>query len=407
MTRLAQEHHAVNLSQGFPDFDGPEFVKDAAIKAIGEHGREGQNQYARMMGVPALNQAIAEAWHARTGQRLDPDACVTVTTGCTQALPSAMLGLINPGDEVVTFEPFYDSYRAVISMAGATPRYVRLRPEASGRFVFDEQELRSAFSARTRAILVNTPHNPTGKVFSREELELIARLCVERDVLAITDEVYERLVYDAAQPHIHIATLPGMSDRTITLSSLGKTFSLTGWKIGWAIATPELSRGVRAAHQFLTFGAATPLQHAAAVALREGEAYVRHLVEHFGNMRDLLSEALTRLGFLVHRPAGTYFIMADWTRVPGIRERLAGASRAKHTGPHAPPSSLAALFGADSARDDVAFAEYLTRVVRVAAIPPSYFYDDPAGAKSLVRFAFCKRRETIEEAIRRLEAVLG
>lgn len=387
MTRLATEHGAVNLSQGFPDFDGPAFVKDAAISAIGANGAEGQNQYARMMGVPPLNKAIAAYWLSRTGQSIDPDACITVTTGCTQALPSVMLGLINPGDRVVTFEPFYDSYRAVIAMAEAKPSYVRLRPDAAGRFTFDERELRAAFAQRPKAILVNTPHNPTGTVFSRSELELIARLCVENDVLAITDEVYERLVFDPAQPHVHLATLPGMAERTITLSSLGKTFSLTGWKIGWVIAPEPLTKGIRAAHQFLTFGAATPLQHAAAVALRDGDAYVRELVQHFAAMRDMLAGALTNLGFRVFMPAGTYFIMADWTGIAGIVDRLRShASRHEAT--------------------DVDFAEFLTREAKVAAIPPSFFYDDATAGRAFVRFAFCKKRETIEEGVRRMQLSL-
>jgi L-glutamine---4-(methylsulfanyl)-2-oxobutanoate aminotransferase len=386
MSRLALEHSAVNLSQGFPDFDGPAFIKDAAIHAIGTQGTEGHNQYARMMGVPALNQAIAAAWATRTGQSIDPDACVTVTTGCTQALPSAILGLINPGDEVVVFEPFYDSYRAVISMAGATPKYVRLRPQPSGEFAFDEAELRSAYTNKTRAILLNTPHNPTGKVFSRPELELIARLCIDHDVIAITDEVYERLVYEPDQPHIHLATLPGMAERTITLSSLGKTFSLTGWKIGWAIAPPALSKGVRAAHQFLTFGAATPLQHAAALAIQDGDAYIRELVGHYTLMRDHLAGALQSQGFRVFKPAATYFIMADWS---GVRDRLVR----RH-----PEIAL---------DDDVAFAEFLVREVKVAAIPPSSFYADPLAGRSLVRFAFCKKRKTIEDGIARLERGLS
>ena len=259
MTRLANEHGAVNLSQGFPDFDGPEFMKKAAAKAMAA----GRNQYARPMGEPALNEAIAAAWHARTGMQIDPTANVTVTAGCTEALASAFLGLVNPGDEVVLFQPYYDSYRACVAMAGATAKCVALRPDfeangGAGTFSFDESELRAAFSERTRAILVNTPHNPTGKVFSRAELELIARLCIEHDVIAITDEVYEYLVYEPGQPHLSLAALPGMAERTLTLSSTGKTFSMTGWKVGWGIGPAPRAAARRGGPQLITKAGATP-----------------------------------------------------------------------------------------------------------------------------------------------------
>jgi aspartate/methionine/tyrosine aminotransferase len=377
MSRLAAEHSAVNLSQGFPDFDGPEFVKRAHHEAV----EAGHNQYAPMGGVPALQQAIA-GWHAASwgpwgvgAAELDPAASVTVTSGCTEAIAATMLGLINPGDEVILFEPFYDSYRACVAMAGATPRFVTLRPQSDGAFAFDEAELRAQITPRTRAILINTPHNPTGKVFTRAELETIAALCIERDLTAITDEVYERLVYDPALPHIRLASLPGMAERTVTLSSLGKTFSFTGWKIGWAVAPPALTAGVRAAHQFLTYAVSTPAQHAAAAALRDGEAYVAELRAHYQQMRDELCEALTRCGLLPFCPAGTYFVMAD----------------------HSPLRR----------GTDVDFCRFLTTDVKVAAIPPSAFYTDPAHGRNLVRFAFCKRRETMEEAVRRLERGLA
>ncbi|MFG0283459.1 MAG: aminotransferase class I/II-fold pyridoxal phosphate-dependent enzyme, partial [Phycisphaerales bacterium JB039] len=259
MTRLAVEHGAVNLSQGFPDFDGPDFVKQALADAM----NAGHNQYAPLGGIPALQQAIAD-WHAAAwaggAPAVDPAACVTVTSGCTEAIPATMLGLLNPGHEIIIFEPFYDSYRACVAMAGATPRFVTLRPQADGAFAFDPDELRAAITPRTRAILVNTPHNPTGKVYTRDELQFIADLCIERDVIAITDEVYERLVFEPDLPHIRMASLPHMGERTVTLSSLGKTFSFTGWKIGWAVAPPDLSKGVRAAHQFLTYAVSTPAQ---------------------------------------------------------------------------------------------------------------------------------------------------
>ncbi|MGD9693557.1 MAG: aminotransferase class I/II-fold pyridoxal phosphate-dependent enzyme [Phycisphaerales bacterium] len=372
MTRLAQEHGAVNLSQGFPDFDGPRFVREAAARAT-TGGDASANQYARMQGVPALNGIIARQWSERTGLACDPNREVTVTAGCTEALAASFLGLLNPGDEVVMFEPFYDSYRACATMAGAQVKFVPLRSGlgANGTFGFDEGELRAAFTSRTRAILVNTPHNPTGKVFTRAELETIARLCIEHDVIAITDEVYERLVYEHDTPHISLATLEGMAERTVTLSSLGKTFSLTGWKIGWAVAPWGLSAGVRAAHQFLTFAVATPLQHAAAEALEHGEDYVRGLVSEYRESRDYLAGVLERAGLRAFPTEGTYFIMADHSAL--------------------------------GFEDDVAFCRHLTVEVGVAAIPPSAFYSHKELGKHLVRFAFCKKRKTLEEAAKRLE----
>lgn len=376
MTLLAQKHGAVNLAQGFPDFDGPEFVKQAGVEAI----RAGHNQYARMFGLPALNAALASRWRERTGLEVDPDAQITVTSGCTEAIAAAFLGLVNPGDHVILIEPFYDAHRAGVALAGAMPRIVTLRPPAPGReeegFSLDLDELARAFRAepKPRAIVVNTPHNPTGKVFTREELETIASLCVERDVLAITDEVYEDLTYDAARPHVHLATLPGMADRTVTLSSLGKGFSLTGWKIGWAIAAPALTKGVRAAHQFLTFATATPLQLGAIAAFEHGSQYLRELRAQFKAQRDELSDALREFGLRVFASHGTYFVMADF-------------------------SPIAAKLGVE---DDRAFCRVLTERAGVTAIPPSVFYENPAHGRHLVRFAYCKKPETMREAIARL-----
>lgn len=369
MTALASEHRAVNLSQGFPDFDGPAFVREAAARAISV----GHNQYAPMPGIPALREAISREWSARVGAPApDPVSEITVTSGCTEAIAATMLGLIEPGDEVIVFEPFYDSYRACIAMAGGVPRFVRLHPpgEGGGSFRFETEDLEAAFSPRTRAILVNSPHNPTGKVFTADELALIGRLCVKHGTIAITDEVYERLTFQPAIPHISLATRPGMAERTITLSSLGKTFSLTGWKIGWAIAPPSLTRGIRAAHQFLTFATSTPMQHAAAEALARSDEYVPGLLSAYESARSFLCDALSGLGFRVFRPEGTYFIMADHSR-----------------------------FGFS---DDVAFCRHLTARIGVAAIPPSAFYADPSGGRSLVRFAFCKREETLRLAVERL-----
>lgn len=365
ISRLALEHRAVNLGQGFPDFDGPEWVRKAAADALLTR----PNQYAPTNGLPALAAAIAQRWRAATGHAIDPATSVTVTAGCTEAIAATLLGLLNPGDEVVLFEPFYDSYRACMAMAGATPRFVLLRwPE----FSFDPRDLEKAITKRTRAIIVNTPHNPTGKVFSGAELELIAELCRRHNLIAITDEVYEDLAYEAE--HLRLATLPGMWERTITLSSIGKTFSLTGWKIGWAIAPEPLTRAVRAAHQFLTFAINPALQAGAAAALGAPPAYFTEVRAQFLAGRDALLECLTRIGFAVSPPPGGYFIMAE----------------------HTP-------FGHES---DTAFVRHLIETVGVAAIPPSAFYQDhPDEGRRLVRFAFCKKSDTIREACRRLESL--
>lgn len=383
MTALAVKHRAVNLSQGFPDFDGPDFIKQAAFEAM----NRGQNQYARMAGIPELISAIARHWHRQTGESVDAESQVTVTSGCTEALAAALLGLLNPGDEVILFEPFYDSYRACAAMAGAVVKTVTLRPPgpearvgmnipAAGQaFTFDEGELRAAFTKKTRAILVNTPHNPTGKVFTRGELSMIAELCIEHDCIAITDEVYEHLTFGRDLPHIRLATLPGMAERTLTLSSLGKSFSLTGWKIGWGIGPADLSRALRSAHQFLTFCTATPLQAAAAVALDEGGPAVAELACTLAGRCNLLGRALEKIGFRVHRPAGTYFILADHTPISG-------------------------------GKSDVEFCRWLVEEIGVAAIPPSVFYSDPARGRNLVRFAFCKREKTLRAAIERLGSLV-
>ncbi|MGE3107387.1 MAG: aminotransferase class I/II-fold pyridoxal phosphate-dependent enzyme [Phycisphaerales bacterium] len=380
MSRLAVEHGAVNLSQGFPDFDGPEFVKEAAIKAI----RDGHAQYAPMSGIPSLRRALAERFTASSGVPADPDTHVTVTSGCTEAIAAALLGVCNPGDEVILFEPFYDSYRACVAMTGAAARVVTLHARADPAtnirsFEFDQDELRAAFTPRTKAIVLNTPHNPTAKVFSRAELQLIASLCIQHGVIAITDEVYERLTFDGDRPHIHLASLPGMAERTITLSSLGKTFSLTGWKIGWAIAPPALTQAVRSAHQFLTFATSTPMQHAAVVALQREQEYVAELMTLYRSSRDFLAGALESLGFDVFPCQGTYFIMAG-------HDRLSGSL------PSDPSTSA-----------DVAFCMHLTRQIGVAAIPPSAFYINTSLGTPLVRFAFCKKRQTLELAVARLE----
>ncbi len=384
MTGLAMRHQAINLSQGFPDFDGPDFLKESAIAAI----RAGHNQYARSFGVPALNAAIARDFTSTGGYLIpEPDTHITITSGCTEALPATILGLINPGDEVILIEPFYDSYPACIALARATPRVLTLRPDDAGSFALDTTELEAAFTPRTRAILLNTPHNPTGKVFSRAELSHIAALCIKHNVLCIVDEVYEKLVYNPALPHLHIASFPGMAERTVTLSSLGKSFSVTGWKIGWAIAPPHLTAGVRAAHQFLTFATSTPMQHAAAHALTspDGAAYLSSLISQYAASRDQLSAALTAAGFIPHRTDGTYFIMADASRVI---------------------ARLAARPGHTHIQDDITLCRWMTEHLKVAAIPPTAFYINKEHGKHFVRFAFCKKPETLAAAAERLKGLV-
>lgn len=373
MTGLAIRHQAVNLSQGFPDFDGPAEVIEAAASAM----RAGANQYAPMPGVRELREAVGAWWKASSGLEADVDREITITSGCTGALAATMLGLLEPGDEVIVFEPFYDAYLPDIAMAGGSVRAVTLRGR-EGRFAFDAAELRAAFEPRggkrVRAMLLNTPHNPTGKVFSREELGLIARLCVEHDVVAITDEVYETLTYEAELPHVSLASIPGMRERTLTLSSLGKSFSLTGWKIGWAIGPEELTRAVRAAHQFLVYAIATPLQHGAAYALTHGREYVGRLRDEYAENRAFVAGVLEEVGFEPMVPEGTYFIMADHRRLSG---RL-------------------------GLKDDVELCRFLTSEIGVAAIPPSAFYRAGQDGAHLVRFAFCKKRSTLDEAANRL-----
>lgn len=366
ITRLANEAQAVNLGQGFPDFDGPEFVKEAAIAAI----REGHGQYARMAGILPLTRALSARYLRETGLEWNPDTEITITSGATEALWASIGALCDVGDEVVLFEPFYDSYRAAVHAAGATPHAVTIRApgELASGWAFDPDQLRRAINDRTRVILVNSPHNPTGKVFTREELQLIADLAIAHDLVVISDEVYEHLVYVGT--HVPIATLPGMRDRTVTISSLGKTFSLTGWKIGWACAAPELSAAVRAAHQFITFATATPLQWGAVAAIEAPPAYYTSFLHEYRARRTRLGTGLEAAGFDVYWPEGTYFIAAGFSR-----------------------------FGF---HDDLEFVRHLITQRRVAVIPPSGFYLNPEYGRSWVRFAFCKRDSTIDTALERL-----
>lgn len=371
ITDLAAAHDAVNLGQGFPDTDGPDFVKRAAIDAI-QLGAVGQNQYARGSGIPSLCEAIAAHQARHYGLRYDPLAEVTVTSGATEAIFSAIQGICDPGDEVIVFEPLFDSYAPAITMAGATPCPVAL---AGDDMSYQTSALELSIGPRTRAIILNSPHNPTGKVFSRSELEHIADLCRRHDLVVIADEVYEHLVYEG--DHIPIATLEGMRERTVTISSAGKTFALTGWKIGWACAPQALSEAVRRAHQFVTFATATPLQHAISAGLSSDEnpAYLDALRREYRARRDLLCSGLESAGFQVICPAGGYFAFAD-TRPLGFE-------------------------------DDIAFSRALARDVGVAAVPASALYLHPELGRHYVRFAFCKTLPVLEEAVRRISRNLG
>jgi len=362
MTRLALQHGAVNLGQGFPNFDGPEFIKEAAIAAI----RAGHNQYARMSGVPELGRAIAEHQRRFYDLRYDPDSEVTVYSGATEAICAVFQALCDTGDEVVVFEPFYDSYRASITMAGAVPRVVTLR---APDFSYRPEELEAAITPKTRAILLNSPHNPSGKLFGMSELEHIAALCREHDLIAVTDEVYEHLVYEGT--HVPLATLPGMRERTVLISSSGKTFSFTGWKVGHTCAPPAITAALRCAHQFVTFCTATPLQHALARAFVADDDFFAGLTAEYRARRDRLCDGLREIGLGVLTPAGTYFVLTD------IRP----------LGYH----------------DDLEFCRMLPEKIGVAAIPPSSFYVNQHEGKHLVRWAFCKTDAVLDEALRRLQ----
>ena len=363
MTRLNQQYGGVNLSQGFPDFPAPDAVKEAACTAI----RRDVNQYAVTWGTRELREAIAREFTRLYDVPVVPDQQVTVCCGSTEAMMATMMAIIDPGDEVVIFEPFYENYGPDAILSGATPRYVPLRePDWS----FDPDELAAAFNNRTKAIILNTPNNPTGKVFSRQELGIIADLCQRWDVVAISDEIYEHIIYDGVK-HVPIASLEGMAERTVTINSLSKTFSVTGWRVGWAISPPSLTGAIRKVHDFLTVGAAAPLQEAGVAALGLGDAYYAQLAASYERRRDILLGTLTRHRFTCYAPKGAYYIMTD----------ISG-------------------FGFEN---DVAFAKYLVSEIGVAAVPGSSFYRNAELGRTKLRFCFCKRDETLAEADRRLE----
>jgi len=367
MTRLCREHDAVNLAQGFPDFAAPAEIKAAACRAI----EADVNQYAITWGAPALRRAIAAKAQRTYGMAVDPEREIAVTCGATEAMIASILAVVDPGDEIVVFEPFYENYGPDAILAGAIPRFVPLR---APDWTFDPDELAAAFNDKTRGIILNSPNNPTGKVFDAEELEAIATLCRKWDVVAFSDEIYEHILYDGAR-HVPIATLPGMADRTVTINALSKTYSVTGWRVGWTIASPELTGAIRKVHDFLTVGAAAPLQEAGAVALALPDGYYASLASDYAARRDLLLEGLRGVGFQCNTPRGAYYILAN-----------------------------ASALGCT---DDVAFARRLVQTAGVGAVPGSSFFSDPASGRTLLRFAFPKQAATLREAVARLERGLA
>ncbi|HKM47342.1 MAG TPA: aminotransferase class I/II-fold pyridoxal phosphate-dependent enzyme [Terriglobales bacterium] len=382
MTRQAMQHDAINLAQGFPDFSAPAEIKRAAQEAIAAD----VNQYAITWGAKSLRAAIARQMKEWQGIEVDPEKEIVVCCGSTEAMIATLLAVCNKGDEVVVFEPFYENYGPDSILSGAKPRFVSLRPpnwtgqspvttQVGGEWTFDEQELREAFQHQTsqhhtKAIIVNTPNNPTGKVFSRKELELIRDLCVEYNVLAITDEIYEHILYDGSE-HISLARLDGMRERTITINGLSKSYSVTGWRVGWAVAPAAITNAIRKVHDFLTVGAPAPFQEAGAVALSLPASYYRELADRYRTRRDHLIPALEKAGFVCYRPRGAYYVMTDIS-----------------------------VFGF---ANDVEFAAHLVKDIGIACVPGSSFYRHPKDGSHQVRFAFCKKPETLDEAARRLE----
>jgi aspartate/methionine/tyrosine aminotransferase len=365
MTRLAIEHDAVNLAQGFPDFGAPEEIKRAAQDAIAADF----NQYAITWGAKAFRDAIRAKYQKWYGMEYDPEREITVCCGATEGMIAALLAVTNPGDEIIIFEPYYENYGPDALLCEAKRKLVRLHPPD---WTFDPDELRRAFSSKTKAIILNSPNNPTGKVFTRPELEVIANLCQEFDALAITDEIYEHIIYEAAS-HVPIATLPGMRERTVLVNSMSKTYSVTGWRVGFVLAAPDLTDSIRKVHDFLTVGAAAPLQQAGVVALNLPDSYYEKLSVEYQKRRDLLLDRLEQAGFRCYRPSGAYYIMSD------IRE-----------------------FGF---ADDLSFVRHLIENIGIAAVPGSSFFSDSNAGATLIRFCFCKKYETLNEAGVRLRRI--
>jgi len=366
MTRLALKFNAVNLSQGFPDFAAPEEVKAAARQAIADD----INQYAITWGAKPLRDAIVEKFAATQGITIDPEREITICCGSTEAMMSSMMALINPGDEIVVFEPFYENYGPDAILSGASPRFVKLRPPD---WTFDERELASAFGPHTKAIILNTPNNPTGKVFSRAELEFIRDLCLRWNCYCITDEIYEHILYDGTQ-HFCMARLDGMREHTIVINGMSKTYSVTGWRVGWAIAPAAATQAIRKVHDFLTVGAAAPLQQAGVLALKLPQTYYDGLAASYARKRARLMSILEAVGFTIYRPRGAYYIMTDISRFRFDASKYPAESR------------------------DVSFAKYLVEHIGVACVPGSSFYNDPEDGASQVRFTFCKKEETLAAA---------
>ena len=376
------KHKAVNLSQGFPDFAAPAGVKEAARQAISDD----INQYAITWGAKPLRDAIVEKFERTQSVRYDPEREITICCGSTEAMMSAMMAVINPGDETVVFEPFYENYGPDAILSGASPRFVRMKPpsKTNPEWSFDRDELAAAFGPNTKAIILNTPNNPTGKVFTRDELEFIRDLCVRWNSYCITDEIYEHILYDGTE-HISMAQLDGMRERTIVINGMSKTYSVTGWRVGWALAPPEPTQAIRKVHDFLTVGAAAPLQQAGASALHSPPAYYENLAVSYAEKRARLLKILEAAGFIVYKPRGAYYIMTDISRFdfPANNPRFASPSR------------------------DVAFAKYLVQEIGVACVPGSSFYNHAQDGASQVRFTFCKKEETLaaaEERLARLHA---
>jgi aspartate/methionine/tyrosine aminotransferase len=366
MTRLAMKHNAVNLSQGFPDFAAPEQIKEAARRAISDD----INQYAITWGAKSLRDAVIDKFSHTQNVRYDPEREITVCCGSTEAMMSSMMAIINPGDEIVIFEPFYENYGPDAILSGASPRFVKLQPPD---WTFDERELAAAFGPRTKAIIVNSPNNPTGKVFSRRELEFIRDLCLRWNAFCVTDEIYEHILYDGTE-HISMAQIDGMRDHTIVINGMSKTYSVTGWRVGWALAPPEATQSIRKVHDFLTVGAAAPLQQAGALALKSPQSYYDNLAATYEKKRARLLSILEKSGFTVYKPRGAYYIMTEISRFKFDEKKYPAASR------------------------DASFAKYLVEHIGVACVPGSSFYNDAQDGSSQVRFTFCKKEETLAAA---------